>query len=443
MTTAAIQPGPWLRPLRAAARCPLSWPILVFLAVIAGPASAQQCLAPPSGAVYWLAGENSFDDLARFHHGSSGDTGVAFVPGQVGTAMRFDGIEDRVVANVTPAEQIELRNTFSYEMWVRPTASLGSCPQSNTSNCSGVQLRWTVFPSLPEAIGLADASGFGIGVGTNGICAGEHAANLVNCLARLDTPINDWSHIVVVVEDKTPRIYLNGELAHSGIASNKSFLVASWQVIGSGLGLGAFAGDLDEFTVYNRALGDAEIAALFAAGSAGKCKESCPMELSDDAWQGALVTSHTPLSSDSPDCLFGATDCSPEPTSILFADDLPDGTVHSIEWQTATPVALNGFVIFAAHDNGENLQRKFRHFRLQARMIGDSFATFYESPVVVPYGQGVEARELLRCPSLRPLQAQQFRAEFVQDGAGGLSGPRVIELDGLTINDLIFTDRFE
>jgi hypothetical protein len=417
--------------------------------VLSGAASAafaQDCVVPPPGAIYWLAGERNFDDLAGFHNGHSGATDVSFVPGKVGEAMRFDGIDDYVYPNVTSAEERAHRSRFSFELWARPTRSMAACAESNSGTC-GIGLPWAIFPengtnSAPPGEGDL-AAGIGIAIGTNGVCVGQHAGFLASCLARVDTSINDWIHVAVVVENKTPRIYLNGTLVRTGVASNKQFVFASWSVIGNGATLGLFAGDLDEVTVYDRALGDAEIAALFAAGTSGKCKQACAIERTDDAWQSALVTAHTPLRSSGPNGMFGSTVGSPEPTTTLFAEGLADGTVHAIEWQTATPVTLGSFGVYAFHSENDDTIRSFRHLRLQAREIGGTFATFYESPIVLPYGQGDNSRELFRCPRLRPLHAQQFRAEFVQEGAAGqFSGTRLAELDGL-IHDPIFRDAFE
>lgn len=416
------------------------------LGFTAGAALAQECMAPPPGAIYWLAGERNFDDLAGFHNGHSSGTDVSFVPGQVGQAMRFDGIDEHVFPNVTSAEERAQRTSFSFELWARPTLTLPACAESDSGTC-GIGLPWAIFPengtnSAPPGEGDL-AAGIGIAIGTNGVCVGQHAGFLASCLARIDTPINDWIHIAVVVEDKTPRIYLDGDLAHTGIPSTKQFVFASWSIIGAGSTIGYFNGDLDEITIYDRALGDDEIAALFEAGIAGKCKPACPLERNDDAWQAALVTDHTPLRSSGPGGMFGATNVSPEPTTTLFAEGLPDGTVHAIEWQTATPVTLGGFGVYAFHSENDDTIRSFRHMRVQAREIGGNFETFYESPIVLPYGQGDNARELFRCPRLRPLHAQQFRAEFVQEGAAGLfSGTRVAELDGL-IHDPIFRDGLE
>jgi len=245
-----------------------------------------------------------------------------------------------------------------------------------------------------------------------------------------------------VVENKTPRIYLNGTLVRTGIASNKEFVFASWSYLDYSI-IGQYVGDLDEITLYDRALDDAEIAALSAAGTAGKCKPACAAERTDDAWQNALVTAHTPLRSSVPGGMFGGTIGSPEPTTTLFEEGQADGTVHAIEWQTAAPITLGSFGIYAFHSPNGDTIRSFRHLRLHAREIGGTFATIFESPIALPYGQGDNAREMFRCPRVRPLHAQQFRAEFVQEGAAGLfSGTRVGELDGV-IHDPIFRDDFE
>lgn len=55
----------------------------------------------------------------------------------------------------------------------------------------------------------------------------------MNCLARFDAPIADWTHIVAVVQDKQPRIYVDGVLARTGLASPKQFVFASWSLLGS------------------------------------------------------------------------------------------------------------------------------------------------------------------------------------------------------------------
>jgi hypothetical protein len=219
---------------------------------------------------------------------------------------------------------------------------------------------------------------------------------------------------------------------------------ASWSVLGSvdiG-GYGPYAGDVDELTIYDRALTVEEIGALVAAGANGKCKPECAIDHHDDLWERPLIGAHSPLRSDRPDCLFGDTGCSPEPDSLLFADGEPDGTVQFIEWETPVPVTLGAISLWAFHDAFDDTQRAFRNVRIAARDSGGSMATIYESGIPLPYAQGDESRELFRCVRVRPIRSSQFRAEFVQDGPPGFSGSRVVELDGL-VYDPIFAHDFD
>jgi hypothetical protein len=419
------------------------------LVLSAGEATAQTCIARPGGAVYWLSGDRNFDDLAGWHNATFVGPGVGYAAdGVVAEAVHFGGaLEDRLYTDTSYAEERAVRGAFTIELWARPSSALTPCAEANGGTCAEPE-PWAVFPehganSAPPGEENA-AAGIGVAIGTDGVCVGEHTANLFPCLARVDVPIPGWTHVAVVVEDRTPRIYIDGALAHTGAQSDREFVFASWTVLGSidiG-GYGPYAGDIDELTIYDRALDVAEIGALFATGAGGKCKPSCAVDRDDDLWQHASVGAHSPLHSDSPDCLFGATGCEPEADTLLFGDGLPDGTVHFVEWETAVPVTLGAISLHAFHDAFDDTQRAFRHVLIQARGEGGSMATIYESGIPLPYAQGDDGRQLLRCVSVRPVRSDQFRAEFVQDGESAFSGPRVVELDGL-VYDPIFTDDFD
>ena len=66
----------------------------------------------------------------------------------------------------------------------------------------------------------------------------------------------------------------------------------------------------------------------------------------------------------------------------LFQDELPAGTIHSVEWQTAQPIELESFNIFANHDGGEfdaNF-RGFSAFRLFAQdLVTSNFELLAEN----------------------------------------------------------------
>lgn len=406
-------------------------------------AGTPACAAQPPGQIYWLRGEGNYDDAAGYYNGGMGGS-VVTVPGKVGRALSFDAPNDRIAPDVTTAEMRAVRDSFSYTFWARPTGVTPACGESQNGNCSGSDQRLVNFPHHGD-VGVApgdtqSSAGVAVVVGTNAVCVMEHAAFHLPCLLRYETTLSDWTHVAVVVEAKVPRLYLNGVLVRTGLASPKDYVFASWSVVGQGSTLGNFLGDLDEFAVYSRALSGAEILALFNAGSSGQCVASCPRERSDDAWQNATVTTHTGLRSSSPGGMFGATNVSPELNTTIFADNQADGTVHAIEWETASSFYLGGFGLAAMHDSPANTQRSFRYFKLQARLPGGSFQTVFEADQEFPYAPG--GRDLDRCVKVRPLRAQQFRAEFTQNGPAGFSGPRVIELDALA-SERIFADGFQ
>jgi len=125
--------------------------------------------------------------------------------------------------------------------------------------------------------------------------------------------------------------------------------------------------------------------------------------------------------------MLGARLGTQEPGNTIFADSQPKGTVHFIEWQTAAPVTIARFRLWAFEDSPDTNLRSFDHVRLLA-FVNNAFSVFYEDDIASPYDY--LAPFLLRASTIAPVTAQRFRAEFTQHHDPGLSGPRVIELDG-------------
>ena len=85
-----------------------------------------------------------------------------------------------------------------------------------------------------------------------------------------------WTHIATTWDGETFALYIDGRLAESTTRSGALVADAVGPRIGSGEQLEvegqAFSGLIDELTIYDRALDATDIAAIHAAGSAGKCK---------------------------------------------------------------------------------------------------------------------------------------------------------------------------
>jgi len=169
-----------------------------------------------------------------------------------------------------------------------------------------------------------------------------------------------------------------------------------------------------------------------------------------DLWdisQGAVITNGSPteffsrtrnaIGGDSNDLLPGHS----EHFNTIFKDFLPGGTVHSLEWQTAAPVTIRSFALFAKHDGPPNgsLDRAFTEFRLFAfDPITNSFDNLlYDFSPNIPYSGTptppgaileLSGNNLSLAASVTATTAQRFRAEFVQTSSQ--LAPRIIELDG-------------
>jgi hypothetical protein len=143
--------------------------------------------------------------------------------------------------------------------------------------------------------------------------------------------------------------------------------------------------------------------------------------------------------------MFGASLSPVEATNTVFADGLPQGTIHSVEWQTVGDVTLRSFVLNAAHDGPAGVRdanfRGFGAFRLYAD-DGSGFEEIFaynpgnpfDTSVAPPNGivDNIGYGALSLGVNIIPVTADRFRAEFVQLGPanGHADGPRIRELDG-------------
>lgn len=164
----------------------------------------------------------------------------------------------------------------------------------------------------------------------------------------------------------------------------------------------------------------------------------CPAaHITSDLWDVSRNTILTATSgysqgnADHGENMFGGSAASPEAGTSFFRDDVGDGFVHYVEWQTSSAVTARGIAVHAASDYPNHNDRDFSTFRLfgfdetQGEFVE---LTSYDAPS--PYGGGTFGNHLLVCQDVPAMTTDRFRAEFVQRGAGTWSGPRIYEIDG-------------
>lgn len=241
-------------------------PILTVLVGIGAawtPPARAQCATLPANAVSWWRAEDDARDSADGNHGTL-QNGATFAAGKVGRAFSFDGANDYVGL---PA--INVTNEMTVEAWVNPVslsdpfgvkAVVTKHNLPDTSRFSfnfGIQSDGRLYFDIPN-----DPSGLLSGGST--AVSSDHSA-----------PLAQWSHVAVVFDDGTVRLYVNGQ------ESIRTVPVSVVPANGNPANIGVrrqpngdfflFNGLIDEVGLFSRALTGPEIQAIYAAGSAGKC----------------------------------------------------------------------------------------------------------------------------------------------------------------------------
>lgn len=228
------------------------------------PACARgTCIPLPADAVAWWPGEGTGGDLIGGRALMPGD-GAAYAAGKVGTAFSFT---DQAPGFSLGQSLADVRDNFTIEFWVLPAADRASTSETVNGISGTARQRYVLYPERAPF----GAGGVGVSVGRNGISIFEHSPDYLPSLLVYDTAISDWTHVAVVYQAKQPRLYINGVLVRTGLTSQRSYVYPG-NSLGDRSSYGPYRGLLDEFTIYKRVLGDAEIAAIFGASSAGKCR---------------------------------------------------------------------------------------------------------------------------------------------------------------------------
>lgn len=224
------------------------------------------CVTPPPGIVSWWPGEGNALDLAGTNNGTL-TNGAGFGPGEVGQGFTFNGASSYI--EIPNSSTLNFTNDFTVELWYKDTGlSAGAyagliAKRPYTGPCSfgltiigGSQGSFLVYYLDPK-YGTYQSSTY----------------------SPLPAP-GAWHHLAasfhqVTAEQLEISSYIDGTLVKVGeLPGNLTRTTNNYPLhIGCSNPPGGefFKGDIDEVSIYNRALTPSEIAAIFNAGSAGKC----------------------------------------------------------------------------------------------------------------------------------------------------------------------------
>jgi subtilase family serine protease len=237
------------------------------LSTVAGKIYSLSIAYRGPGIVGMWRGENNGDDSIYGNNGTL--TEVTFTPGEVGQAFVFHQREFgdwRVAVNISDQTVYVLTNSLSIEGWVRPEGNEGKIFWRG-DNRPGYD-PYVLYEYNNDA-------GFTIMDASNNFCTIEAPLAL-----------NQWSHVAGVLDGNSGvmKLYVNGVVAvHTNTAirpfGNLNPTLHPGVCIGNvndGNFLDPFYGDLDEISLYSRALSASEVGAIYNAGSAGKFDSETP-----------------------------------------------------------------------------------------------------------------------------------------------------------------------
>ena len=213
------------------------------------------CVVCPATAVSWWPAEGNASDLLGPNAGTL-QNGTAFATGMVGQSFALNGANH---AMQIPYATNLISTNFSFEVWLYPSNQVSS---QRFIFGQGYGRQLVVSP------------------GTRGLKVSVYVTPNAYTWYHVDSsaeiPLGEWTHLVGTWGANYLTLYVNGAFDRQAAAS-----VVPWDS-GCAFAVGGnynvcgysgqyFPGRIDEVTLYGSALAPSDVAALYNAGSAGKC----------------------------------------------------------------------------------------------------------------------------------------------------------------------------
>jgi hypothetical protein len=217
---------------------------------------APQPAPVPPGLISWWQAEGNALDAFGTNHGVL-TNGAAFAPGQVEQTFALDGVNDYVQVSDSPS----LRPvSVTIEAWVKFFAT------------NGIRI------VLVKPLGSGTFDSYGLALQDGAVLAA--VADNTGFGPFLTGPANtvpgQWYHLAYTFDDSSKQqvLYVNGIPVASGTANKTMNYDTHPVLLGADVENGVLSffhhGQIDEASLYNRALTRDEIATIYNAGAAGK-----------------------------------------------------------------------------------------------------------------------------------------------------------------------------
>ena len=209
------------------------------IALAAGHAAAAPAIPAPSGLVSLWSAEGNANDSADGNHGSLVN-GAGFASGMIGQGFNLNGNQYVQVPN---AANLNISGPITLVAWIKANALGGRIIDKITAGASDGYLLDTYSSRLRL------------------IVPGQSLSSLQFL------PTNTFVHVAGVYDGSQLKVYINGapDGTLSGGASPMTY-IGPLRIGADSQGSNRFNGIIDEPAVFNRALSDSEIQAVYASG---------------------------------------------------------------------------------------------------------------------------------------------------------------------------------
>jgi hypothetical protein len=216
--------------------------------------------------IAWWPGDSNAKEIKNNNDGAL-QGNASFAPGMVGDAFHFElnpTVKVKGFVTVSDHPTLAVRKAITIDAWINPTANLDSAltiVSKRGSDATGT----TGY--ILQAISGRSIIHFSIVLEVSRVVdlqAGYHPGK--------------WTHVAAVFDGRELRIYVDSRLGAARFVGPDQIAEASGELnIGKNIfssdAPDNFDGQIDELELFDRALSEEEIRAIYGAGPAGKCKE--------------------------------------------------------------------------------------------------------------------------------------------------------------------------
>ncbi|MGD9164919.1 MAG: LamG domain-containing protein, partial [Chromatiales bacterium] len=239
---------------------------MIFLFFLPINLFAQSCVQPPTGIIAWWPFDETDGTTAEDrigNHPGAHTNGPVPADGMVGGSLRFDGRNDYVAVADSDLWTFG-SNNFTLEFWANFDA-----PGGGTIGHPG-----DIFIGHDDGPGTRNKWFFALGSGVlNFHINGRSTGSRFFPRAPFSPTVGEWYHLAITRDGSLYTIYVNGVPAASTTDARTIPNSSAPLTLGQAEYLGFMNGRLDEVSIYNRALSEAELRSISDAGGDGKCKE--------------------------------------------------------------------------------------------------------------------------------------------------------------------------